>query len=86
MFSTRVKELNDTDCQTLVRMINYLNTTKKNYLTLSDNDLKVIKWYVDIIFAVHPHFEIHTKAIKTMGQGAMHYLSRKLKLNKRIST
>ena len=50
-------------------MIKYLNGTKKKYLALSDDYLKVVKWYVDGIFAIHPDFKIHTGAIMTMGQG-----------------
>ena len=71
VLSTRVKEPNDTCCQNLVVMINYLNETKKNYLALSSDYLKIIKWYVDTSFAVHPYFKIHTESIVTMLVGAM---------------
>ena len=52
VLSTRVKvkEPNETDFQMLVRMINYLNGTKKSYHTLSYDALKVVKWYVDESF------------------------------------
>ena len=71
VFSTMVKEPNETYWQKLVRMINYLNGTKKKYLTLIDDDLKVIKWYLDASFMVHPYFKSHSGAIITMGQGVM---------------
>ena len=83
---TRVKEPNETDWKKLVRTIKYLNGTNKNYLTLSSGDLKVIKWYTDAIFVVHPGFKSHTGAIMTIGRGAMHSVSRKQKLNTRINT
>ena len=67
-------------------MIKYLNGTKKKYLTLSADDLKVVKWYVDEIFSVHPDFRIYTIEIMTMRQGAMHSVSWKQKLNTRIIT
>ena len=67
-------------------MIKYLNGTNKKYLTLSVDDLKVIKWYVDTSFAVHPDFKSHTGAIVTMGQGAMQSVSRKQKIKTRSST
>ena len=66
VLSTRVKEPNDTDWKKLVRMINYLNRTNKNYLTLSSDVLKLIKWYMDASFAVHPDFNSYTIAIMTM--------------------
>ena len=56
------------------------------FLTLSDDDLKVVKWYVDASFAVHPDFKVHTKVIMTMGHRVMQSVSRKQKLNTRIST
>ena len=77
MLSMEVKETNETDCQKLVRMITYLNGTKKKYLTLSADDLKVIKWYVDAIFAVHPYFKSRTGAIMTMGKVLMQSVSSK---------
>ena len=67
-------------------MIKYLNGTKKKYLTLSADDLRVVKWYVDASFAVHPDFKIHTGAIMTMGQGSMQSIYRKQKLKTRSST
>ena len=42
VLSTRVKEPNETCCQNLVVMINYLNETKKNYLALSSDYLKLL--------------------------------------------
>ena len=47
-------------------MIKYLNGTNKKYLTLSVDDLKVVKYYADASFAVHPDFKSHTRAIITM--------------------
>ena len=68
MLSTRVKEPNETDWKKLARMIKYLNGINKKYVTMSDNDLKVIKWYVDASFLVQPYFNSHTGAIMTMVQ------------------
>ena len=71
VLSTRVREPNDTDWKKLARMIKYLNGTKKKYLKLSADDLKVVKWYMDASFAVHPDFKSHTGAIITTGQESM---------------
>ena len=49
-------------------------------LTLAANDLPVVKWYVDVSYAVHPNFKSHTGWIMTMGQGAVQLGSNKQKL------
>jgi hypothetical protein len=53
---TRDKDPNEADWGKLVRMMKYLNGTKKKILTLSAGNLRCIKWYVDASFAVHPDF------------------------------
>ena len=67
VLSTRVKEPNETNYQKLARMIKYLNGTKKNCLTLSVDNLKVIKWYMETRFVVRPYFNSRTEAIITTG-------------------
>ena len=52
-------------------MIKYLNGTKKKYLNMSGDNLKVVKWYVDTSFTVNHDLKSHTGAIMTMGQGTM---------------
>ena len=41
----------------------------------------MVTWYGDTNFAVHPDFKSHTRAIMTMGNGAIQSVSRKQKLN-----
>ena len=84
--STRVKGPNENDWNKLIRLVKYLNGTKSLKLTLSIDDLRVIKWYVDASFAVHADFKSHTGAVMTMGRGAMQVMSSKQKLNTRSST
>ena len=48
-------------------MIKYFNGTNKKHLTLSADDLKVVKWYVDASFSFHPDLKSHTTAIINMG-------------------
>jgi hypothetical protein len=67
-------------------MLEYLNGTRDDVLTLRVDDLNIIKWYVDASFAVHPDFKSHTGAYATYGTGAVICLSRKQKLNTRSST
>jgi hypothetical protein len=85
---TRVKGPNEADWQKLIRMMKYLNGTKKLRLILSARNLHCIKWYVDASFAVHPDFQSHTGAAMHFGDGdgAVQSVSRKQKLNTRSST
>ena len=86
VLSTRVQKPNDDDWKKLVRLMKYLNGTQELHLTLSANDLRTIKWYIDASFAVHPDFRSHTGGVMTMGEGGMQILSNKQKLNSRSST
>ena len=63
----------------------YINRTKAYSLTLSADDLHIVKWYVSALFAVHPDFWSHLGAVMTMGQGAVQSSSSKQKLNTRSS-
>jgi hypothetical protein len=60
--------------------------SEREYLTLSTDDLRVVKWYVDASFAVHPDFKCHTGTVMTLGKGAMQSITRKQKMNVRSST
>ena len=83
---TRVQEPIEADWKKLIRLMKYLNGSKDLKLVLQATDLRVIKWYVDAAFAVHPDFKSHTGAVMTMGNGAIQAISRKQKLNTRSST
>ena len=63
----------------------YVKRTIDEVLTLSADDLHVIKWFVDASFVVHPDFRSHTGAVMTYGEGALQTLSTKQKLNTRSS-
>jgi hypothetical protein len=85
---TRVKDPNEADWGKLIRLMKYLNGTKKKRLTLSAGNLRCIKWYVDASFAVHPDFKSCTGATMSFedDKGAVQYVSRKQKLNTKSST
>jgi hypothetical protein len=74
------------DWEKLMRAMKYLNGTKEENFTLSADDLRVIKWYMDTSFAVHPDFKSHTGAMMTLGKGAMQSIARKQKMNVQSST
>jgi len=86
VLSSRVQKPNQSDWLKLVRMMLYLKCTLKWHLTLSAENLAIVKWFIDAAFAVHPDLKSHTGATMTMGEGAMQTLSRKQKLNSRSST
>ena len=67
-------------------MIRYLNGTQEKVLTVKAESMSVIKWFIDVSFAVHDDFKSHTGGIMTLGTGAAPAVSRKQKLNTRSST
>jgi hypothetical protein len=69
-----------------MRVMKYLNGTRNEFLTLSANDLRVVKWYVDASFVVHLDFKSHTGTVMMLGRGAMQSIARKQKMNMRSST
>jgi hypothetical protein len=83
---TRVKDPNQADWEKLMRVMKDLKGTRNEYLTLSADDLRVVKWYVDTSFAVHPDFKSHTSAVMMLGRGAMQSIARKQRMNVRSST
>ena len=76
---TRVKCPKEDDWKRLIRLLEYINGTRDDVLTLAADDLHVLKWYVDASFAVHPDFKSHTGACMTYGTGPPINMSRKFK-------
>ena len=56
--STRVRAPTTNDWKKLVRVMKFLNGTQDDVLTLRVNDLHVVRWYVDALFAVHPNLKV----------------------------
>jgi len=83
---TRVKEPTQDDWCKLLCCMRYLNATRGDELILSADDLRVMKWYVDVGFAIHPDFKSHTGGGVTMGNGFPISNSCKQRLNTRSST
>ena len=86
ILASRVQAPVQGDWHRLVRMMRYLHSTPGLHLTLSADNLRVFKWYVDASFATHPDFKSHTGCAMTMGNGAMQIMTRKQKMNSRSST
>ena len=61
----------------MIRMIKYINGTRKYKLVLSADNLHVSKCYVELSFAVHPYFKNHTGGVMNLGGVAIQYIYRK---------
>ena len=81
-----MKGPNADDWKKLIHLLKYLNGTRDDVLTLSIDDLRIIKWWVDASFAVHPDFKSHTGGCMSMGRGSILSSSRKQKINTKSST
>ena len=84
--TTRVKEPDEDDWSKLRRVLKYLHGTVYLSLTLDASNMKLVRWWVDASFAVHPDYRSHTGAVLSLGKGAVTSLSRKQRLNTRSST
>ena len=84
--TTRVKEPTEQDWFKLLRMMKCLKSTKKEMLTLSADNLHMMKWFADASFAVHPDMKSHTGCNMTMGQGSVISASTKQKIDTKSST
>ena len=76
VLSTRLKEPNEDDWRKLLHLMKFINGTVEDKLILTADNLHVLKWYVDVAFAVHPDFRSHTAAGLTMGKGFITSMSR----------
>ena len=63
-----------------------MEQTKEDVLTLSMDEMMLVKWYVDGSYAVHPDCKSQTGATMTMGKGSVYSSSCKQKINTRSST
>ena len=74
---TLVKKPRTKNWKNIIRIIKYLNGTRKYKLFLSVDNLHVINCYVDASFAVHSCFKNYTKGVMTLGGSAIEYISHK---------
>ena len=89
ILNKRVKEPTESDWAKLVPMMKYLHSTWWFTLTLTAEDITMVRWMVDVSFAVHPDFKIHTGDTLHFGgvsMGSIVSVSRKQKLNTKSST
>ena len=84
--STRIKNSTKQDLEKLKRIMNFLNSTINNVLTLEADDSQSVSWFVDASFAPHADYKSHTGACFTIGKGMISSFSNKQKNNSRSST
>ena len=84
---TRVKSPDQDGYKKLARVMQYLRGSLDLVLTLEAANMSIVKWWVDASFgAVHPDMRSHTRAIMSLGGGAVYASSTRQKINTRSST
>jgi hypothetical protein len=83
--TTRVKKPDEDDWGKLKRLLKYLKGTKHMKLTLTVDNLSIIRWWVDASYNVHEDCKGQTGAMMSLGKGAPISFSRKQKCNVRSS-
>ena len=81
VLATRVISPNIVYEKKWVRVLTYLNVTRKYHLKLIIDDIRVIKWNVDTSFTVHPYFKSHAGRIIMWVTGVTQTALMKQKLN-----
>ena len=82
----RTLTADEDDWKKLRRLLAYLKGTKHLRLTLSVDNLTVVKWWADSSFAVHPDLKSHSGGFGTLGKGAFYAQSSTQKLSTTSST
>jgi hypothetical protein len=83
---TRVQSPTLDDQRKLSRIIKYLRKTRTLVLTLRADNINIVKWWVDVAFAVHCDMQSHTGSTMSMGAGAVYSSSQKQKMNTKSLT
>jgi hypothetical protein len=83
--TTRVRVPDIDDWRKLSHLLEYLRVNRLLPLIRSADGSRVLIWYVDASFAVHPNMRSHTGGGLTMGQGFPIVSSTKQKLNTQSS-
>jgi hypothetical protein len=83
---TRVSCSTKKDWLKVKRVLEYLQCTLDEFVTLGANDITMMKTWVDASYAVHKDMKSHTGGVVSFGQGAIMSKSLKQKLNTKSST
>jgi hypothetical protein len=83
---TRVSCCTEDDWLKLKRVLQYLQRTVDEYLTIGADCMTVMKTWVDAAYGVHGDMKSHTGGVISLGRGAIMCKSTKQKLNTKSST
>jgi hypothetical protein len=84
--SSRVTIADKDDWKKLKRLLQYLNNTIDMPLTLSIDNLSIVKTWVDASYAIHHDMRSHTGGAIMMGKGTLYAKSSKQRINVKSST
>lgn len=84
--STRVKAPDEDDWKKLRRLVQYLRQSYELPLTLEADNSRIVKWWIDAAYAVHPDMRSQSGGTMTLGKGATYSSSVRQKLNTKSST
>ena len=84
--STRVSQPTEQDWLKLKRVLEFLNGTVKDTLTLGAESLDHLLNFVDVSFAVHSDMRSHSGGAASFGRGVFMPMSRKQRINTGSST
>ena len=84
--TSRVTIADEDDWKKLKRLLCYINNTIDMPLTLSIDNINVLKTWVDASYATHDDMKSHTGGAIMMGLGTLYSKSTKQKLNTKSST
>ena len=84
--TTRVNTADLDDWKKLKRVLQYVSGTLNMPLTLSIDNLRIMKTWVDAAFGTHQDMRSHTGGVIMMGKGALYASSKRQKLNTKSST
>jgi hypothetical protein len=83
--TTRVRAPDTDDWEKLCHLMEYLRCNHNRPLILGADNDRLLMWYVDASFAVHPNMHGPTGGGLTMGRGFLISVSTKQKLNTKSS-
>ena len=83
---TRIQAPEEDGWKKLSRFIKYLRLNKHLPLTLRADDALIMKWWINVSFAVHPNMKSHTGGNGSLGKGLFYTTYTQQTLNMKIST
>ena len=84
--TTRVRGPNKDDWNKLLRLMQYFRNTNNMPLTLRSDGTNIVKWWVDVSYAVNPDMRSQTGGTMSLGKGAIIGTSIKQKMNTKSLT